>query len=272
MKIGDRVRLIKGIGTPIKIGTEGIVRSISGDDIGVSFNEFRYGHNLYGQVSDGSGWWVKKNDLELISNNPTIEEAKLRYPIGTVYEDAANPDLKDRMTVESHNWEISSRADRIFGELGKGCVYFEGKWAKILSEPVESKETKTFPDNWFVVPETEANLKLIKKHPLFSKYSTYIITHRDNAYTSDGVYYTHSYDIPRSCTRSYTQISMKEFIERFIDTERYKIGIDPIHEYPLVPGESISTSVSESVDISLSINKTQSVNVDLIKTKKVVLF
>lgn len=68
-----------------------------------------------------------------------LEKAKRDYPIGTVYACAAREEANVIShlyiyEVESMTW-APSPSDAIYGERGKGCLYNNGRWAKIINSP-----------------------------------------------------------------------------------------------------------------------------------------
>ena len=74
-KVGDEFRLL--VNSPegnedLKAGYFGVVRRIStAGSIGVSFAALRvsgYGHNLHGEISDDSGWYVSPDKIELVNS------------------------------------------------------------------------------------------------------------------------------------------------------------------------------------------------------------
>lgn len=70
MKVGDKVKLIKGVGGP-PIGAVGVIICLDGDLLGVKFEGWNNGHSVWLDGSrpilkdgDSSGWWVAEDDLE----------------------------------------------------------------------------------------------------------------------------------------------------------------------------------------------------------------
>ena len=59
-----------------------------------------------------------------------MEKAYKDYPIGTKYIDAAC--LEGIETVEQQNFTYIS-SDCIWGELAKGCLFYNGAWAEIIT-------------------------------------------------------------------------------------------------------------------------------------------
>ncbi len=63
-----------------------------------------------------------------------LEEAKRRYPVGTIYMtvDYYRDDLPE--TVEHQTFSYSG-LNCIFAEAGKGILYNNGSWAEIIESP-----------------------------------------------------------------------------------------------------------------------------------------
>jgi hypothetical protein len=72
-----------------------------------------------------------------------LSKAKRLYPIGTQYKSAAGD--YEVHTVESMDW-APSPPGHIYGELNKGCIYINGKWAEIVHEvkPIEKWSAGTY--------------------------------------------------------------------------------------------------------------------------------
>lgn len=77
---GDRVQIIKRDDPCHKInGLRGIIKKVhtNGRDFGVELETFTDGHDCAGYCSDKGGWWVKENELLLISpknHSPGVSE------------------------------------------------------------------------------------------------------------------------------------------------------------------------------------------------------
>lgn len=65
-----------------------------------------------------------------------LEEAKKLYVPGTEYRCSAGG---PKYTVNQQSFSIYSQGV-IYGELGKGCLYYYGKWAEIISVPSQEYE------------------------------------------------------------------------------------------------------------------------------------
>jgi len=68
-----------------------------------------------------------------------IEEARRRYPVGTTYVSLGGSTIE--YTVEQQNFNVFDRpcSPILFGESGKGILYQEGNWARIISRPSKGK-------------------------------------------------------------------------------------------------------------------------------------
>ena len=70
------------------------------------------------------------------------------------------------------------------------------------------------PEKWVVCPRVEENLKLIKAY--FNSFSHHTVTYEDNAYTSDGKYYTNL----KCCPKEYTEITFEQFKKYVLKEEK----------------------------------------------------
>ena len=91
--------------------------------------------DIHGEVCKGilyrDGKWA-----EIIKEETLLQKAKRLYPVGTRYKCAT--DNLDSFTVVAQTFEELDE-DIVHGELGKGCLCFNGVWAEIIKE--ESKTT-----------------------------------------------------------------------------------------------------------------------------------
>ena len=63
--IGDRIKITKGTW----VGETGVVASFVSGNIGIKFDEYNEGrHNLQGEIPEGYGWYVGREDLEKIEH------------------------------------------------------------------------------------------------------------------------------------------------------------------------------------------------------------
>lgn len=85
----------------------------------------------------GSIGHIARDEEDLLS------KAKRLYPIGTQYKSAAGD--YEVHTVESMDW-APSPSGHIYGEMSKGCIYKNGKWAEIVHEakPIEKWSVDTY--------------------------------------------------------------------------------------------------------------------------------
>lgn len=108
------------------------------------------GSNRFRIKEDGGRWiWVYGDGHFKRASAPVhslLEEAKKRYPKGTNYKCASNPEYSHVVEIPGCFSEPSS--DIIHGERGKGCLYYKGKWAEIVKEealPIEEARRR-FPE------------------------------------------------------------------------------------------------------------------------------
>lgn len=96
--------------------------------------------------------------------NKLIEEAKIRYPIGTIFKSAASNKI---FTIKSHD-AFNSTNNIVFETLelnnakgNYGAVYstWQQKWAEIVSKP----EDNSSKDKPFYVVATEENKEVLNK-------------------------------------------------------------------------------------------------------------
>jgi hypothetical protein len=94
---------------------------------------------VYAGPTDGFGYTayrcdeyiVRDYDMEVVEEETLLEQAKRLYPIGTRYKTAGYSE--DEYVVEKQTFEHASNGD-IRGEVCKGILYRNGKWAEIVSE------------------------------------------------------------------------------------------------------------------------------------------
>ena len=65
-----------------------------------------------------------------------IAEAKRRYPIGTKYISATDPDTKVKILVKDSYTYRNPFEDSIWAHGGGGTLHQDGLWAEIVSTPV----------------------------------------------------------------------------------------------------------------------------------------
>lgn len=85
-----------------------------------------------------------KNKVETkpkLSKEELLAEAKRRYPVGTKYKPASD-DSSDIFVLSSDDWNDSPLDDVVHAELGKGCLYYKGDWAEIISKPTVEEHPK----------------------------------------------------------------------------------------------------------------------------------
>jgi len=91
----------------------------------------------------------------------------------------------------------------------------------------EWKELISFPKKWYVCPETEKNLSLIKKY--LNKFKNHTITFKDNAYDCKGNYYSHETHV----SSDYTKITMEQFKKHIMKIQPKEVtGYKLLKELP----------------------------------------
>ena len=75
-----------------------------------------------------------------ITKELLLEEAISKYPIGTEYKCAFTNTI---FNVELQKFNVSS-IDKVYGESGKGCLYYKSKWAEILNVEIIPKVGKWY--------------------------------------------------------------------------------------------------------------------------------
>lgn len=63
--LGAKVKILSDFDSLYK-GDTGIIRFINGDEIGVEWDRNMNGHDLDGLAKHGYGWYVQKEDIEVI--------------------------------------------------------------------------------------------------------------------------------------------------------------------------------------------------------------
>ena len=83
------------------------------------------------------GCWVWSNEeghfVHIETDEDRLEQARKLYPAGTMYNCANS--YSDGFIVENPELFSIPKPNIIYGELGKGAIYYKGKWAKILEKP-----------------------------------------------------------------------------------------------------------------------------------------
>lgn len=77
----------------------------------------------------------------ILSKKELLAEAKRRYPVGTKYKTASD-DSSNIFVLSSDDWSNSLLDDVVYAEYGKGCLYYKGDWAEIISKPTVEKHPK----------------------------------------------------------------------------------------------------------------------------------
>jgi hypothetical protein len=90
-----------------------------------------FGYTAYRCDNEYIEYIVRDYDMEVVKEETLLEQAKRLYPIGTRYKTAGYDE--DEYVVEKQTFEHASNGD-IRGEVCKGILYRNGKWAEIVSE------------------------------------------------------------------------------------------------------------------------------------------
>lgn len=93
------------------------------------------GGNFKIDLDDGYWSWSNKQGhfVHIETDEDRLEQARKLYPAGTMYNCANS--YSDGAIVENPELFSIPEPNVIYGELGKGCIYYKGKWAKILEKP-----------------------------------------------------------------------------------------------------------------------------------------
>lgn len=106
MKVGDRVKvtnLVDSYNDNIKIGMVGVIVDIRGVERGIELDNFISGHNCNGLCDRiGSGWYIHKNNLELIEESIGMSSSSMKELMDKVLDleqqlELAKKELKDRL-------------------------------------------------------------------------------------------------------------------------------------------------------------------------------
>ena len=148
-KVGAYIVFIDSYGGSKKGDIEKICRVDSPEQIrlvkeGLCLGRLREGFNkkckyflTLKEAQSFSDELLGKNKIETkhkLSKEELLAEAKRRYPVGTKYKNASD-DSSNIFVLSSDDWSDSLLDDVVFAEYGKGCLYYKGDWAEIISEP-----------------------------------------------------------------------------------------------------------------------------------------
>lgn len=120
-------------------------------DLGIA-DRYTLCDGYYGYTSDRGGTWpnFKAYDYPALQRlvdhlhhlcaeatvkeepMPSFEEVKRRYPIGTKYKCASRGGTVHTVTEQTFSYPTSDAHRMIHAEDGKGCLYYDGKWAEIV--------------------------------------------------------------------------------------------------------------------------------------------
>ena len=85
-----------------------------------------------------NGYWTWSNKqghfVHFDMDKYRLQEARKLYPAGTMYN-CANYAAHEEFIVDNPELFSIPELNVIYGELGKGAIYYKGKWAEILEKP-----------------------------------------------------------------------------------------------------------------------------------------
>jgi hypothetical protein len=127
-RIGDKVLITKGSenwSSEMDKYVDKVATLVSGTD----------GGNFKIDLDDGYWSWSNKQGhfVHFNMDEDRLQEARKLYPAGTMYNCANS--YQDGFIVENPELFSIPEPNVIYGELGKGAIYYKGKWAKILEKP-----------------------------------------------------------------------------------------------------------------------------------------
>ena len=98
----------------------------------VSGNEY---HHFKIDLDNGYWTWSNKQRhfVHFDMDEYRLREARKLYPAGTIYNCANS--YSDGFIVDNPELFSIPEPNVIYGELGKGAIYYKGKWAEILEKP-----------------------------------------------------------------------------------------------------------------------------------------
>jgi len=127
-EIGDRVLITKS--------SENWVREMDKyvDKVATLVSENQDDHF---KIDLDNGYWNWSNKqghfVHFDMDEDRLQEARKLYPAGTMYNSANS--YSDGFIVENPELFSIPEPNVIYGELGKGAIYYKGKWAEILEKP-----------------------------------------------------------------------------------------------------------------------------------------
>lgn len=152
------------------------------------------------------------------SDDAILEEAIRRYPIGTIYNS-----LDIHGILYEYNQKAKYKAKWVTGgphekliDVGRGYVYANGKWANIVSLPIEesmlSEKPKTILDQLIE--------KAKREYPVGTKFIA----------PDDGRTYIVEYDIETGMFGKTQMMSIAEAMRQYPSLPTYFTGVDPAQE------------------------------------------
>ncbi len=130
--IGDRVRVTIGYSNA-SIGDEGIVRKINScEEYGIEFDESFNGHNLNGKINNTNGYYVPKDNVEILDKggkmekpNTQLEKNACKQAKEKAIKDATDRkaecyeiDMKTYISTENKARDYRKDADKLGDTLG----------------------------------------------------------------------------------------------------------------------------------------------------------
>ncbi len=154
-----------------------------------------------------------------------LEQAKLKYPIGTKFKVVHLPNLI--LTVKNHE-DYYFQTDEIVNlnveENINGCtggsVYRKGQWAEIIDD-------FKLPETWWITIENEKQLEIAKQY--FSQYFTIgfktikIVNNIGFVNPANWTSNTHMFNLTEKTKRNNPQITFEQF-EQYVLHNGFKVG------------------------------------------------
>lgn len=129
-KVGDRVVSTSGVGCKEVVGVKGTIKVVDGENSFLAeFDEDVGGHDGWGVVTSGRGWWCNKYETNLVDNDP------VSYPTITITTDG-----KTTTATINTNGDIKTATAKCHED--DEFDYLVG--AQIALERVMKKEEKKF--------------------------------------------------------------------------------------------------------------------------------
>jgi len=144
-------------GTPDNWNPEGLMNYLLGETLP---EDYKGGSYKDYSREDGSFWIVSEKDIVPLEES-LLDKAKRLYPVGTRFVPAHIGDIGKRLTIIEEG-VFKTCGDSIYQLVGEKrylnkshplfekagdaqwdrLIYYEGKWAEILPEPIEKEDTE----------------------------------------------------------------------------------------------------------------------------------